>query len=168
MYSLYKENNCLQSLTGNGGPLRLTAPAASGYYRIVATYSEGGLSDSAELEGIRYNSDMLSLDDDRNWILTPRRSESLTTSVITTDWDMHCKMYKFTPAATDSRTSCSRSPTMACIVRNSDICLMFAITIAGDATMRRYCIRRISTERNMNWERCLLMPMSAPNTSLRY
>ena len=69
-YLLYKENNCLRSLTGNGGPLRLTAPAASGYYRIVATYSEGGQSDSAELEGIRYNADMLSLDDDRNWILT--------------------------------------------------------------------------------------------------
>ena len=69
-YTLYRENSCLKSLTGNGGPLRLTAPAASGYYRIVATYSEGGQSDSAELEGIRYNSDMLSLDDDRNWILT--------------------------------------------------------------------------------------------------
>ena len=69
-YTLYRENSTLQSLTGNGGSLRLSAPAASGYYRIVATYSEGGQSDSAELEGIRYNSDMLSLDDDRNWILT--------------------------------------------------------------------------------------------------
>ena len=69
-YTLYRENSSLQSLTGNGGSLRLSTPAASGYYRIVATYSESGLSDSAELEGIRYNSDMLSLDDDRNWILT--------------------------------------------------------------------------------------------------
>jgi len=69
-YTLYRENSYLQSLTGNGGSLRLSTPATSGYYRIVATYSEGGLSDSAELEGIRYNSDMLSLDDDRNWILT--------------------------------------------------------------------------------------------------
>ena len=69
-YTLYRENSYLQSLTGNGGSLRLSTPAASGYYRIVATYSEGGLSDSAELEGIRYNSDMLSLNDDRNWILT--------------------------------------------------------------------------------------------------
>lgn len=69
-YTLYRENSYLQSLTGNGGSLRLSTPAASGYYRIVATYSESGLSDSAELEGIRYNSDMLSLDDDRNWILT--------------------------------------------------------------------------------------------------
>ena len=69
-YTLYRENSYLQSLTGNGGSLRLSTPATSGYYRIVATYSEGGLSDSAELEGIRYNSDMLSLNDDRNWILT--------------------------------------------------------------------------------------------------
>lgn len=69
-YTLYRENSSLQSLTGNGGSLRLSTSAASGYYRIVATYSEGGQSDSAELEGIRYNSDMLSLDDDRNWILT--------------------------------------------------------------------------------------------------
>lgn len=69
-YTLYRENSYLQSLTGNGGSLRLSTPAASGYYRIVATYSESGLSDSAELEGIRYNSDMLSLNDDRNWILT--------------------------------------------------------------------------------------------------
>ena len=66
----WRENSYLQSLTGNGGSLRLSTPATSGYYRIVATYSEGGLSDSAELEGIRYNSDMLSLNDDRNWILT--------------------------------------------------------------------------------------------------
>ena len=69
-YTLYRENSYLQSLTGNGGSLRLSTPATSGYYRIVATYSEGGLSDSAELEGIRYNSDMLSLNDNRNWILT--------------------------------------------------------------------------------------------------
>ena len=69
-YTLYRENSYLQSLTGNGGSLRLSTPATSGYYHIVATYSEGGLSDSAELEGIRYNSDMLSLNDDRNWILT--------------------------------------------------------------------------------------------------
>ena len=69
-YTLYRENSYLQSLTGNGGSLRFLTPATSGYYRIVATYSEGGLSDSAELEGIRYNSDMLSLNDDQNWILT--------------------------------------------------------------------------------------------------
>ena len=71
-YTLYRENSYLQSLTGNGGSLRLSTPATSGYYRIVATYSEGGLSDSAELEGIRYNSDMLSLNDDRNWMRQPR------------------------------------------------------------------------------------------------
>ena len=69
-YTLYRENSYLQSLTGNGGSLRLSTPATSGYYHIVATYSEGGLSDSAELEGIRYDSGMLSLDDEQNWILT--------------------------------------------------------------------------------------------------
>lgn len=69
-YTLYRENSYLQSLTGNGDLLRLSTPATSGYYRIVATYSEGGLSDSAELEGIRYDSGMLSLDDEQNWILT--------------------------------------------------------------------------------------------------
>ena len=69
-YTLYMGNSYLQSLTGNGDLLRLSTPATSGYYRIVATYSEDGLSDSAELEGIRYDSGMLSLDDDQNWILT--------------------------------------------------------------------------------------------------
>lgn len=69
-YTLYRENSYLQSLTGNGDLLRLSTPATSGYYHIVATYSEDGLSDSAELEGIRYDSGMLSLDDEQNWILT--------------------------------------------------------------------------------------------------
>ena len=64
------ENSYLQSLTGNGDLLRLSTPATSGYYHIVATYSEDGLSDSAELEGIRYDSGMFSLDDEQNWILT--------------------------------------------------------------------------------------------------
>lgn len=44
---------------------------------------------------------------------------------------MHRKTYKFTPVATNSRTSCNRLPTMACIVKNFDICLMFVITDNG-------------------------------------
>ena len=70
-YTLCLDDRTLESKIGNGGPLELlSTQAVSGYYHIKATYSEGGLSASAELEGIRYNSDMLSLNDDRNWILT--------------------------------------------------------------------------------------------------
>ena len=81
---------------------------------------------------------------------------------------MHRKTYKFTPVATNSRTSCNRLPTMACIVKNFDICLMFVITITGGTMMKRYCIRRIFTERNMNWERLLPVHMFIPHTNLRH
>ena len=69
-YTLYRDTWVCQTKVGDGGPLQLSAPAAAGYYCIKATYAEGGLSDSATSAGIRYNYDMLALDDDRNWILT--------------------------------------------------------------------------------------------------
>ena len=69
-YTLNREGVVKQSMVSGSGQITLTAPAESGYYQVFASYSEGGRSASAELNGVRYNSDMLALDDDKNWILS--------------------------------------------------------------------------------------------------
>ena len=135
----WRENSYLQSLTGNGGSLRLSTPATSGYYHIVATYSEGGLSDSAELEGIRYDSGMLSLDDEQNWILTR-----------TFNYDNHGD-------AKEEQITYDVSYYDGLGYASQNV----QIYASGDEQQN-------ITERNMNWKRLLPVHMFIPNTNLRH
>ena len=69
-YILYCQNIEKSRALGDGASIALQASKVPGYYHVVASYSEDGLSDTACLDSICYNAEMLALDQYSNWILT--------------------------------------------------------------------------------------------------
>ena len=70
-YTLKKDGVAKQSAIGDGEAVILSAAADPGYYQVFASYSEGGLSGSAEMEGAKFvGGCMAALPTDRNWIFS--------------------------------------------------------------------------------------------------
>ena len=71
VYTLYRDGVEQSTTLGNGKEIALFAPNVAGYYHVMATYEMNGITDSAELNGARYDSGhILALDENSSWILT--------------------------------------------------------------------------------------------------
>ena len=71
VYTLYRDGVEQSTTLGNGKEIALFAPNVAGYYHVMATYEMNGITDSAELNGARYDSgNILALDENSSWILT--------------------------------------------------------------------------------------------------
>ena len=71
VYTLYRDGVKQSTTLGNGKEIALFAPNVAGYYHVMATYEMNGITDSAELNGARYDSgNILALDENSSWILT--------------------------------------------------------------------------------------------------
>lgn len=177
-YTLCLDDRTLESKIGNGKPLEFSTQAMSGYYHIKATYSEGGLNASADLEGIRYDSGMLSLDDEQNWILTrtfnydnhgDAEEEQITYDVSYYDGLGYASQNVQIYASGDEQQNIVQPFAYDGLYREEFRYLPYV----RDNDNGRYddeaiLIRRIFTERNMNWKRLLPVHMFIPNTNLRH